>query len=469
MVTTAYTGPSDAVARALTARPDGVAAFLTPFDGQAPILASLAGEARPAPPPPLGPEPQRPDAARHAGRAPRRRGHHHVAAVVSAESRAAVTSNGAGAPPFPRLRRSLAGDPVVIGYHNSMEAILTALERVRGGDVEERVETELERARLDLPGGRVTLDRNRQAVRDGYLSRIVAHGGKPTLEPVRGRPARRADLRGSPLVGSAAGPRDAAVPTGLAARLGAVAAQPAIVQVKRVSLSRGARPPGRTPRRTSTAGVVVCVASAVRARPSPSRRQRSVRPTTIDAGAARRIDERRRVGLDEDGLGGHAERALHGDGRVGQEPAGVAPVRARRRPCEPKRPVTGACEPGTELDGGPVVLGTGKRHEDRPRARRLVPDHDTDVARCLVEQREHPGVLEQAIRCIHQEEVDVVLAREPRHVHAGGDRREDRGTCLDAVRDQPRAEVVRKRGGGPELAATSRRSSSRGARVEALA
>ena len=98
------------------------------------------------------------------------------------------------------------------------------------------------------------------------------------------------------------------------------------------------------------------------------------------------------------------------------------------------------------------MLGTRERHEDRPRARRLVPDHDADVARRLVEQREHPRVLEQAVRRVDEEKVDVVLAREPGHVHAGRDRREHRGACLDAVRDQPRAEVVRKRGGGAELA-----------------
>jgi hypothetical protein len=45
--------------------------------------------------------------------------------------------------------------------------------------------TELRRAHLDLPGGPVILDRNRQAVRDGYLSRIVDRGGKLSLEPVR--------------------------------------------------------------------------------------------------------------------------------------------------------------------------------------------------------------------------------------------------------------------------------------------
>ena len=72
----------------------------------------------------------------------------------------------------------------MIGYHNSMEALLTALGRSRAVDARSGVEAELRRLRLDLPGGSISLDRNRQAVRDGYLSRIVAHGGKRTLEPV---------------------------------------------------------------------------------------------------------------------------------------------------------------------------------------------------------------------------------------------------------------------------------------------
>ena len=183
VVTTAYTGPSDAVARALTARPDGVAAFLTPFDGQTPILASLAGKLGPrrlllwgqslSDPTLLGTLGARLDGVVTTTWLP-----------SSRPSPALGDFQRRWRAAFPAVPGSLAGDPVVIGYHNSMEEILTAIERVRGGDVRSGLRTELERTRLDLPGGRVTLDRNRQAVRDGYLSRIVAHGGKPTLEPV---------------------------------------------------------------------------------------------------------------------------------------------------------------------------------------------------------------------------------------------------------------------------------------------
>ena len=185
VIATAYTGGADAVTRALAARPDGVATFLIPLDDQVPILRSLAAT--------LG--------------APRR-------LLLWGQSLLDPTLLGTlgvrldgvvsttwlpSSPPSPALRDFrrrwhaafpgipgvLGGDPVVIGYYNSMEAILTALERVHSADLTSGLESELKRVRLDLPGGRVSLDRNRQAVRDGYLSRIVAHGGTQTLEPVR--------------------------------------------------------------------------------------------------------------------------------------------------------------------------------------------------------------------------------------------------------------------------------------------
>ena len=48
------------------------------------------------------------------------------------------------------------GGPVVIGYHNSMEALLTALGRSRAVDARSGVEAELRRLRLDLPGGSIS-------------------------------------------------------------------------------------------------------------------------------------------------------------------------------------------------------------------------------------------------------------------------------------------------------------------------
>ena len=360
-----------------------------------------------------------------------------------------------------RLRRPFGGHRLL----QRVETVLTALGRVRSADVTRGIDGGASALRLALPGGRVSLDRNRQAVRDGYLSRIVDQGGKLSLEPVRVVPHVEQSFGGLLSKAPPPGPGSQPCKRANAPGVGAVgrSGQPAIVQVKRVSLPRGARPPGRTPRRTSTAGVVVWVASAVRARPSPSRRHRSVRPTTM--APAPRAASTSAAGSGSTRTGSVAtpsERCTAMDALArsllaSRPSAPVSPQRAeesrrgrgrarrraRRRPSRARHPRT--------------ARGPARRKEARP-------DHDADVARCLVEQREYPGVLEQAVRRVHEEKVDVVLAREPGHVHAGGDRREDRGTCLDAVRDQPRADVVRKRGGVRGARPTSRRSSSGGAR-----
>ena len=177
-------GESDAVARALAARPDGVATFLTAFDSQGPILLPLAAKLD---------SPRRlllwgqsfldPTLLARLG-----------ARLDGVVSTTWLPSSAPGTAlrdfrrrwraAFPGLPNALGSDPVVIGYYNSMEALLTALARSRSTDARSGLEAELRRLRVDLPGGSITLDRNRQAVRDGYLSKIVAHGGKPTLAPV---------------------------------------------------------------------------------------------------------------------------------------------------------------------------------------------------------------------------------------------------------------------------------------------
>src|SRR6185503_5483069 len=232
-----------------------------------------------APTPPLGPELPRPHLARKARRAPGRRRLDDVATVVAAERGAARlppalacslprSSGPAGRRPGrDRLPQLDGGAP-----HGARARALDRREERAGGGAPAsppRPAGWLDQARPQPPGG------SRRIPLEDRRPRGQAHPGAR-----RGRAARRADLRRSPLLGTTARPRQPTVPPRLAAHLGAVS-QPAIVQVKRVSVPRGASPPGRTPRRTSTAGVVVCVASAVLARPRPSRRQRSVRPTTI--------------------------------------------------------------------------------------------------------------------------------------------------------------------------------------------
>ena len=140
-----FTGTPDVVARALAARPDGVATFLIPLDDQVPILRSLAARLD---------DPHRlllwsqslldPALLRTLGA--RLDGVVSTTWLPSSPHRrsSCATSGSAGMPPSPASPRVL-GDPVVIGYHNSMEAILTALERVHSADVTSGLESELKR------------------------------------------------------------------------------------------------------------------------------------------------------------------------------------------------------------------------------------------------------------------------------------------------------------------------------------
>lgn len=184
VVSTSYPAGGDGVAGATSARPDGVASFLTPLDDQASILRSLSDKLD---------SPRRLLLWGQSLQDPTLLGR-----LGSRLDGVVTTTWLPPSPPsaplrdfrrrwraaFPGLPVALTTDPVVIGYHNSMEAILSALGGLRSTDVEPGLERELKRLRLDLPGGVVSLDRNRQAVRDGYVSRIVVRGGKDKLVPV---------------------------------------------------------------------------------------------------------------------------------------------------------------------------------------------------------------------------------------------------------------------------------------------
>jgi hypothetical protein len=63
---------------------------------------------------------------------------------------------------------------------------------------------ELGRLRIDLPGGAVTLDSNRQAVREIPLVRIASASGKTSIEPLRVVPRVEQSFGG--LLSSAAPP-----------------------------------------------------------------------------------------------------------------------------------------------------------------------------------------------------------------------------------------------------------------------
>jgi branched-chain amino acid transport system substrate-binding protein len=78
--------------------------------------------------------------------------------------------------------------PAVLAYRNASEAVLEALEGVRG-DIsggERRFMSALGRLRLETPAGLIRLDIRRQAVTPAYLTRVGADAaGRPKLRTVR--------------------------------------------------------------------------------------------------------------------------------------------------------------------------------------------------------------------------------------------------------------------------------------------
>jgi hypothetical protein len=69
----------------------------------------------------------------------------------------------------------------------------------------------------------------------------------------------------------------------------------------------------------------------------------------------------------------------------------------------------------------------------------------------MVEQGQHAGVLEKPVGRVHEQQVDVVLPREPRHVDPRRDRREHCGPCLDPIAHARRAELVDARADRPQV------------------
>jgi len=188
VVTTSYrsvfTGRPDVVARSLAANPDGVATFLNFLDDPATVLSSLASELD---------DPRRllvwapilEDPALLQALGAKLDGVVGTTWLPSAaESPVLRDYRRRYRTGFPGLPAFLADQSTVLGYHNAVEATLRALERVDSADVRSGLLEQLVAMRMSLPGGTVSLDRNRQAVRDGYLSRVVVDAGKIRLEPV---------------------------------------------------------------------------------------------------------------------------------------------------------------------------------------------------------------------------------------------------------------------------------------------
>jgi hypothetical protein len=76
------------------------------------------------------------------------------------------------------------------------------------------------------------------------------------------------------------------------------------------------------------------------------------------------------------------------------------------------------------------VLGTGERHQHRP-----VPlgcaDHHRHVARCVPQQGHQPGIFQQPVRRVDDQQLGVLLAGQASQIRPGSQRREHRGTGRD--------------------------------------
>jgi branched-chain amino acid transport system substrate-binding protein len=87
---------------------------------------------------------------------------------------------------FPGLSDPLnpAGFPLVLGYYDSVEATLRALEQAPGGGLP--LMRTLARTNFDSPNGPLRLDRNRQAVVSAVLSQIEEGGRIRTIRVLHG-------------------------------------------------------------------------------------------------------------------------------------------------------------------------------------------------------------------------------------------------------------------------------------------
>ena len=88
---------------------------------------------------------------------------------------------------FPGLPPSDAETPIVLAFNDAMEGLLRGVEASEGdlSDGRQRLREELTQVRFDLPSSPVYLDRNRQAVRNTYLKRVVRGGGQRAFKLVR--------------------------------------------------------------------------------------------------------------------------------------------------------------------------------------------------------------------------------------------------------------------------------------------
>jgi branched-chain amino acid transport system substrate-binding protein len=173
--------------RALAAKDDGVASFLTQFDGATGVVGALLKRLDrprdhlllwssqledPAFLPKLG---AKLDGVVLTARYP-----------VGPRSKALTAYETAYRAAFPRMPRGLEQASLLVDYGDSVEAFLTALEHANGdlSHGRSRLRAALAQLRIALPRGVVHLDTHRQAVSDVPLVRIRYRDGKVVTEPV---------------------------------------------------------------------------------------------------------------------------------------------------------------------------------------------------------------------------------------------------------------------------------------------
>ena len=139
------------------------------------------------------------------------------------------------------------------------------------------------------------------------------------------------------------------------------------VQVKRVSVSFGATPLGRRPRRTKSVGTSAPRATANRVSADAFGSPAIGQADDEQAGVAGRFEDTCFARADENGLGDDSDNLLHQKRGAGKKPAGVAAPESgiRLGSEEPERRPERLGEPGGHLDRGPVVLDASERRHDR--------------------------------------------------------------------------------------------------------
>ena len=215
-------------------------------------------------------------------------------------------------------------------------------------------------------------------------------------------------------------------------------------------LSLGASPPGRRPRLTSTTGGRATIASAPRTSPSPSVCQRSVSPTTTSPASTAAATTAAAPGSTQQRLCHNPERTLNGQRGIREQPTRVPAAGAVAWPREDQRHIERPSRPGRQFDRRPVVIGSDKRNQHRPR-KRLSPDYHGHVARSGRKQARQHRISQQLGRAVDEHQIDVLLDGEADEVVGGSRRDEGRRPRRDSTGDQRRAAFLNRDGRGAEL------------------